>query len=73
MEKVEDGVKIDDARLVASGPVVSTWQHIQIYFNTLNHVLIFTAAIYMTFLCIRAGNMPFSWHAWLCTIGVHRL
>lgn len=48
----------------------SAFQVIQTYFNLLNHVMISTVAIYMTFLCYNAGNRLISWHAWLCTLGV---
>lgn len=70
MEKLEVGEQMNNVRWIPMNPAVSTWQHVQIYFNILNHMLIFSVAIYMTFLCVRAGNLPISWHAWLCTIGV---
>lgn len=45
-------------------------QVIQTYFNLLNHIMISTVAVYMTFLCYSIGNFPITWHVWLCTIGV---
>lgn len=61
MEKIEVGMPAS---------AISAWRRVQIYFNVLNHVLISSVAIYMSFLCYRAGNLPISWHSWLCTIGV---
>lgn len=58
--------KLNDTKM----PKVSAWQKIQIYFNLVNHVLISIVAVYMSFLCYRAGSSAISWHAWLCTIGV---
>lgn len=59
-----------------SGGVImkpSAWQKIQIYFNMINHVMIFIVAVYMTFLCYGTGNRFISWHAWLCCLGVSKL
>lgn len=51
-------------------PTKTALQIIQTYFNVINHAIIFTVVIYMSFLCYNAGNLPISWHAWLCTMGV---
>lgn len=45
-------------------------QVIQVYLNTLNHVFVSVAAIYMTFLCYNSENSKITWHVWLCTLGV---
>lgn len=46
------------------------WDKVQLYFNTINHVIIGIISIYMSFICYRAGGTLYNWHAWLCTIGV---
>lgn len=51
----------------------SAWEVIQIYFNVLNYGLIFTVAVYMTYVSYRYGSTYVSWHAWLCTFGVSNL
>lgn len=51
----------------------SAWQKVQTYFNIVNHIMICIVAVYMSFLCYGTGNVPISWHAWLCTIGVRIL
>lgn len=49
------------------------WQVIQTYFNVLNHAMIFTVAVYMTFFCYNAGiDRLISWHVWLCALGVSK-
>lgn len=41
-------------------------------FNTINHVLIGTASIYMTWLCVTLGlENRLTQHVFFCTIGVN--
>lgn len=42
----------------------------QLYANTCNHMLIAIVAFYTTSLCLRIGPTNYSWHMWLCMIGV---
>lgn len=53
--------------------VSRSWQSVQIVFNIINHILIAIVVTYMSSLCYRMGNMPISWHVWLCTVGVSNL
>lgn len=48
----------------------NAWEKIQIYINVLNYGLIFTVAIYITYVSYRYGSTYVTWHAWLCTFGV---
>lgn len=67
MEKSTDRLDIMfDDKVSAS----SLWTKIQLYVNTINHVLIGFITIYMSIICYRAGGALFNWHAWLCMIGV---
>lgn len=40
------------------------------YFNTINHMIISTITIYITYFCWNLGPTSGSLHIWLCTIGV---
>lgn len=55
------------------GEEKSMWDKVQVYFNTINHIIIGIISIYMSFICYRAGGTMYNWHAWLCTIGVSLL
>ncbi|CAO1331259.1 unnamed protein product [Diamesa serratosioi] len=46
---------------------------IESYFNTINHVLNGSMALYMTWLCFQAGWTITTWHALLLTIGYQLL
>lgn len=49
----------------------TAWDFTQTFFNTLNHVLIGTITIYMSFFCARMSlTNTLSLHALLCTLGV---
>lgn len=66
MTNVESGTKQAKQK-----PTRSAFQVIQTYFNVLNHSMIFTVAVYMTFFCYNTGvDRLISWHVWLCTLGV---
>lgn len=48
-----------------------TWlDKCQLYANLANHMLIAVMAFYTTWLCLILGPTTYSWHIWLCTIGV---
>lgn len=42
---------------------------IESYFNTINHILNASVALYMTWLCFNVGWASITWHAYLTTIG----
>lgn len=68
MTNVESGKKHMNQK-----PTRSALQVIQTYFNVLNHAMIFTVAVYMTFFCYNAGvDRLISWHIWLCALGVSK-
>ncbi|CAO1344119.1 unnamed protein product [Diamesa hyperborea] len=46
---------------------------VESYFNTINHVLNGSVALYMTWLCFQAGWTITTWHALLLTIGYQLL
>lgn len=46
---------------------------IESYFNTINHILNGTVAIYMTWLCFNTGWSSITWHVYLTTIGYQLL
>lgn len=52
---------------------VGKWFMIESYFNTINHVLNGSVALYMTWLCFQAGWTITTWHALLLTIGYQLL
>lgn len=47
----------------------SIFQAAQLCFNVINHIIIFSTASYMSYLCYYLGNQLTSWHALFCTIG----
>lgn len=47
-------------------------EKIQAYLDMVNHILIFTVTIYITFMCWYVGPTARSWHMWLCTMGVSK-
>lgn len=67
MKKVQESV--------AEAPKHSALQIIQIIFNIINHILIITVSIYMTWFTYNSVKYAVDkqlkiWHAYLCTIGV---
>ena len=57
----------------AESEKVGKWFMIESYFNTINHVLNGSVAMYMTWLCFQAGWTITTWHALLLTIGYQLL
>ena len=52
---------------------VSKWFIIESYFNTINHVLNGTVALYMTWFCYNIGWSKMTTHIYLTTIGYQLL
>lgn len=46
---------------------------IECYFNTINHILNATVALYMTWLCFNVGWSSITWHVFLTTVGYQLL
>lgn len=56
--------------IMSTGNFSSAWKTCQTYLDMINHILIATVTIYISFVSYGIGATPRTWHMWLCTIGV---
>lgn len=60
------------AKTYTGKETMSWWDHVQIYVNTINHIIIVIVSLATTYICWHLGPTAFSQHAWLSTIGVRQ-